>query len=547
MARQVSRRAFVSGLAVVGGTAALGGYAYSELQSGGKSVRGIAGPALTFGKTGNTSPMDGLTDNLNQLSSDLPLPRPFTVRLPIPQVLTPRRVGDTDHYHLRQTRARQEIIPGHKTEIWGYNGVFPGPTIISRRDRRTVVTHTNELPVPTVVHLHGGHTPPHSDGYPTDYLTSDESVRAMPHGSSATGHMPPDPKADVRHHSRAYTYPMDQPAATLWYHDHRMDFTGASVYRGLAGFHLIRDEQEMALPLPSGARDVPLMICDRAFAADGALKYPSADAHMMKPGVEDASLPGVMGDVILVNGAPWPLMDVETARYRFRVLNACNARVLRLALDSPRTTPAMVQIGSDAGLLAKPVSHEDLVIAPGQRFEIVLDFSAFHPGDEITLLNKAGAGSTGVVMRFRVAGKVADTSSIPDKLADVEPIPASKVQRHRTLDFHRAEERGWWINNKFFTPTESIADVPRGAIEKWTFVSDYHHPVHVHLVSFQVVSRNGGPPGPYDAGWKDTVFVNGSERVDVIARFHGEAGRYILHCHNLEHEDMSMMATFNLI
>jgi len=545
MARQLSRRAFVSGLAAVGGTAALGGFAYSEIHSD-KTVRGIPGPTLAFGKTGNTKPLDGLTDNLHQIASDLTLPRPFIARLPVPQVLVPRRVGNTDHYHIRQTRAVQEIIPGHQTEIWGYNGTFPGPTIVSKRNRRTVVTHTNELPVPTVVHLHGGHTPPHSDGFPTDYLTSDESIQAMRNGSSAA-QMMADPKADVRHLSRAYTYPMEQPAATLWYHDHRMDFTGASVYRGLAGFHLLRDEQEMALPLPSGSRDVPLMICDRAFASDGALKYPSVDSHMRKPGVEDASLPGVMGDVILVNGACWPLMEVQTARYRFRVLNACNSRILHLALDSPRTTPPIVQIGSDAGLLAAPVSHQELVIAPSQRFEIVLDFSAYHPGDEITLLNTAGAGSTGVVMRFRVTGKVTDTSSIPDKLADVEPIPASKVQRHRVFDFHRADERGWWINNEFFAPTSSIADVPREAIEKWTFVSDYHHPVHVHLVSFQVVARNGGPPGPYDAGWKDTVFVNGAERVDVVARFHGEAGRYIMHCHNLEHEDMSMMATFKLI
>ncbi|WP_425470042.1 multicopper oxidase family protein [Streptomyces tateyamensis] len=468
-----------------------------------------------------------------------------------------RSDAEADHYEITQTRGRAEIIPGLQTEIWGYNGTFPGPTVEATRGRRTVVTHTNRLPVPTVVHLHGGHTPPQSDGYPTDYLTSDESLAAaaspapamsMAPGSGMPGMaMPPDKEARVEHGSRSYDYPNDQRAATLWYHDHRMDFTGPSVYRGLAGFHLVRDEEEAALPLPKGPREIPLMICDRAFNADGSFQYPSLDPTLHQhPGVQDQAMQGVLGDVMLVNGAAWPQLEVDTARYRFRILNACNARVMRLALQGPGGARPIVQIGSDGGLLAAPISHRELVVAPAQRFDVVVDFSGYRVGDEITLLNLAGAGSAGSVMRFKVTRTVTDTASVPDRLAAVEPLDPAAAMTRRTMDFHRYDA-GWFINGHPFDPAVSEADVRRGSTELWTLVSDYHHPVHIHLIQFQVVSRDGGKPGPYDAGWKDTVFVNGGEKVEVIAKFDGEPGRYMLHCHNLEHEDMTMMANFRVV
>ena len=151
---------------------------------------------------------------------------------------------------------RQEILPGLKTEIWGYDGIFPGPTIESRRGRRAIVRHRNELDVPTVVHLHGGVTPPEHDGYPTDVI--------LPVGGRG-GHGGHDGHGtNVSEGTREYVYPLQQPAATLWYHDHRMDFTGPQVYKGLAGFHLVRDDEEESLGLPAGERDVPLMICGRS-------------------------------------------------------------------------------------------------------------------------------------------------------------------------------------------------------------------------------------------------------------------------------------------
>ncbi|WP_228265998.1 multicopper oxidase family protein [Microlunatus elymi] len=207
------------------------------------------------------------------LKSTAKLPAPFSVLLPIPPVLKPIRHGNTDHYQITQQVAKAEILPDLKTEIWGYNGIFPGSTIVSRRGRRTVVEHRNELPVPSVVHLHGGRTPHQDDGYPTDLV--------MPVGRWQGTTM--DPHAGtISKGTKTYTYPLDQPAATLWYHDHRMDFTGPAVDRGLAGFHLVHDDEEDQLELPHGDRDIPLMIMDRSFAEDGSLHYPAVDQSYSK-------------------------------------------------------------------------------------------------------------------------------------------------------------------------------------------------------------------------------------------------------------------------
>ncbi|HYF65905.1 MAG TPA: multicopper oxidase domain-containing protein, partial [Herpetosiphonaceae bacterium] len=259
--------------------------------------------------TGRSMP-DGSTGAL--LRSLAPAPTPFSAPLPIPPVLAPvRRDATTDFYDLTQRSARAAILPGLPTEIWGYDGLFPGPTIEARRGRRVVVRHRNTLPVPTVAHLHGAVAPPDQDGYPTDLLLPEGGWPGGGHSHAAPG--------AVSHGSREYCYPNDQPAATLWYHDHRMDFTGPQVYRGLAGFHLIRDEAEAALPLPGGERDIPLMICDRSFAADGSFMYPSIDPGLGgKPGVADDFAAGVLGDINLVNGAAWPVLEVSNTRYRFR-------------------------------------------------------------------------------------------------------------------------------------------------------------------------------------------------------------------------------------
>jgi FtsP/CotA-like multicopper oxidase with cupredoxin domain len=481
---------------------------------------------------------EGSTGGLSR--SGARLPEPFGVPLPIPPLLQPvRRDATTDYYELTQRAGRAEILPAVDTEIWGYNGVFPGPTIVSTRGRRTVVTHTNELPVPTVVHLHGGRTPAKHNGYPTDLLLPRDGWAGATHVEHG---------GQVSELTREYIFPLDQPAATLWYHDHRMDFTGPQVYRGLAGFHIVQDDEEQALPLPRGERDIPLMICDRSFAEDGSLRYPSIDASLRgEPGVTDAYLKGALGDVIVVNGVAWPYLDVASARYRFRMLNASNARRYRLALDPPPPTGAsFTQIGSDGGLLARPLSHAQLDIAQAERYDVVIDFSAYPVGTRVTLINQSGSGSTSRVMRFHVVRKANDDSAIPPRLPNVEPLARAAASVHRQFVFDQ-RRGGWAVNGQTFDPQRVDAQPQLGATEIWRLDSDAHHPIHLHLAHFQVLSRGGQAPGPADSGWKDTVDIRTGEQTEIIARFTGYRGRYVVHCHNLEHEDMAMMANFQVV
>ena len=402
--------------------------------------------------------------------------------------------------------------------------------------------HRNELPVPVVVHLHGGVTPPQHDGYPTD-LVLPASGWTGDHGGGHSGQSAPGQHGPG---VQDYAYPLDQPAATLWYHDHRMDFTGPQVYRGLAGFLLVHDDQEETLPLPTHERDLPLMICDRSFAEDGSFRYPSLDPNLRdRPGVEAKFMRGVLGDVILVNGAAWPYLEVTNTRYRLRILNASNARRYRLALDPPpRQGPAFVQIGSDVGLLAEPINHDRIEIAQAERFDVVVDFSSYPIGTQVTLTNQLGDGPTGQVMRFHVTRQAKDDTAVPARLVEGEQLTRSAATVTRSFVFDR-RRAGWAINGKTFDPDRDDAQPRLGATEIWRLDTDAHHPVHLHLAHFQVLSRRGRGPGRYDAGWKDTVDLRGE--AEIIARFTGYRGRYVFHCHNLEHEDMAMMGNFRVV
>ena len=376
--------------------------------------------------------------------SRVPLPRPYQVPLPIPAVLPPTSTAaGADHYLIRQRAALQEILPGLRTPILGYEGTFPGPTIVARSGRALVVAHRNELDVPTVVHLHGGHTPAASDGFPTDLVQPDPA--RVTGGAPATagghaGHTQAAPglrdvsasRPPASAGSRSYEYPMTQQAATLWYHDHRMDHTARQVYHGLAGFHLVHDDEEAALPLPTGDRDVPLMIADRAFEEDGSFLYPDPPAAMNGGGsAGQPAMGGVLGDVVLVNGAPWPVLEVDAARYRLRLLNASNARRYLLRL-SPARTP-LVQIGSDAGLLPRPVELPDVDIAPGERYDVVVDFSAYPIGSTVDLVNDLGAGPTRDVMRFRITRRATGAPAVPEQArrrGDSRPRPRGSASGH---------------------------------------------------------------------------------------------------------------------
>ncbi|MFE9427471.1 multicopper oxidase family protein [Kitasatospora sp. NPDC006697] len=523
-----------------------GGLSRRQLLGGGAAVLGVGlavgGPPLLAGLIPGGQP--GLL-----LASKVPLPARYQVELPIPQVLQPVRTdAGADYYEITARKGAVRIVPGHDTEVWGYQGLFPGPTIESRSGRRTVVTHRNELDHPTAVHLHGGHTPHDSDGYPLDLIgppggTAGGPMAGMP-GMSGMSGMPGMGGATYQP-QRDYTYPMNQRAATLWYHDHTMGFTGPQVYRGLAGFHLVRDDEEASLGLPSGRRELPLMIADRAFEADGSFAYPALDPAQGRTGVRSAYMNGVLGDVILVNGAPWPVAEVDRARYRLRLLNASNARRYRLALDpQPPGGGGLLQIGSDGGLLEQPLAHDSIDVAPAERFDVVVDFSRYPAGTRVRLVNQLGSGPTAEVMRFDIgSAAVSDDSRVPAKLSTIERLDPAKAVNTRTFVFQKSEHT-WTINGEEYRPGHALAAPKLGQIEVWRFVTDVHHPVHLHLDPFQVVHRDGAAPGPFDTGWKDTVDVLPAEGVEVAVRFTDYAGAFLLHCHNLEHEDMAMMAEF---
>lgn len=449
------------------------------------------------------------------LPSQLPLPEPFRVPLPIPATVTPRN-GAID---LVSRRSAVEILPGRRTEIMGYDGTFPGPTIRARAGEELQVRLRNELDVETVLHLHGGVTPPEHDGYPTDLVAT--------------------------RGERTYVYPLQQRAAPLWYHDHAMDFTGPNVYAGLAGMFIVGDGEEEALGLPSGERDLPLVICDRSFDGDGAFAYPLADPSRGRHGVQMRYHGGVLGDCVLVNGAPWPVMEVDAARYRFRLLNASNARRFSLRLDQGVT---FTQVGTDLGLLERPERRDAITLASAERADVVVDFSNVPVGTRVTMTNGLDGGGPGQVMQFHVVRKAAsDDTRVPERLSEIERLDPAAVAVTRDLHFslgptgsghHGMPE--WSVNGTTFHDGD-LFTARRGTLERWRLSSDVHHPVHAHLLGFQVA---GGDDSP---AWKDTVdLLPGSGR-EVLVPIEGYAGRYVMHCHNLEHEDMMMMVNFSVV
>jgi spore coat protein A, manganese oxidase len=467
-----------------------------------------------------------------------PLPKPFEAPLPIISSLKPLRSDtDVDFYDVTVRPANARILHEMNTTIWGYDGIFPGPTIEARVGRRVSLRLRNQLPVPIVNHLHGGRTAPDSDGYPTDFI--------LPAGGFPQPHMR-DPMSRISECERVYLYDNHQRASTLWYHDHRMDFTAPQMWRGLAGFYILRDPQEERLGLPRGDKEVALLICDRSFNEDGSFRYPALDPSLRDtPGVEAAYMGGVLGDVMLVNGAPWPRLEVSNVRYRFRILNASNAR--RYDLELSPATASFVQIGSDGGLLAAPLAQRSIRIAPSERFDVIVDFSKCPVGSTIRLVNKQGDGPAGQVMRFDITRSERDDSNLPAKLVDLSLARPENATVTRVLDFsYQRASHSWRINGQPYDPGRMDARPKLDALEIWRLQTDFSHPLHLHLVHFQVLGHSGRP-GPFDAGWKDTIDLGPGQVANILVRFSGYRGRYVFHCHNLENEDMSMMGNFEVI
>ncbi|MDQ1674540.1 MAG: hypothetical protein QOC98_3102, partial [Frankiaceae bacterium] len=323
---------------------------------------------------------------------------------------------------------------------------------------------------------------------------------------------------------------------TQWYHDHSNDQTGKNVYMGLAGMYLIGDSQEQALNLPSGAYDVPLVIQDRSFNADGTLKYAPTDSDYRT---------GWMGDTLFVNGAPQPYYQVSARKYRFRVLNGSNARYYSFSLSNGAN---LTQVGTEAGLLSKPYPQTSIKLAPGERADVVADFSAVPAGSSVTLRNDQGWNGATDIMRFDVGSKVTDTSTVPATLRPFTPLAASAVTTRRTFTIDQDRSSGMWtFNGQMYDPNRTDATVPLGATEEWTFDnrSGQDHPIHSHDINFQAVSGTS-TTGP-NAEWKETINVPSWSSVTYRVSFPDYKGTYVFHCHILEHEDHMLMGQFKVV
>ena len=503
-------------------------------------------------------------------------------------------------------------------------------------------------PVPIITHVHGAHVGPESDGYPEAWYLPD--AVNIPAGYATQGTLFDQfDRTNTEPGTAVFQYPNDQRAATLWYHDHTLGITRLNVYAGPAGFWLLRDPDNEDLELPGPAAragddpdsryyEIPIVIQDRSFNADGSLFYP--DNRAFFEGLEPDQLqidfipdsdvspiwnPEAFFNTMVVNGRPWPNLDVEPRKYRLRLLNGSNSRflILKLAANplAPRpVTPVALpfyQIGSDGGFLEEPVMRNDLLLAPAERADVIVDFSALSPGSALYLINEgpdepfgggvpgtdfdpADPGTSGQVMKLTVVPLTdEDESEIPRRLARIKPLVPDNV---RQVSLNEEESGQVCVietpegiiqqievppitgdfaadcaaaGGEVFGPIAALLGtvangegVPRlwsGAItenpalrstEMWeiyNFTEDAH-PIHLHLVQFQIVEREvfdpaAGMPGtvygpaPGETGLKDTVIAYPGEITRIRAKF-DIAGLYVWHCHILEHEDNEMMRPY---
>jgi spore coat protein A, manganese oxidase len=489
-----------------------------------------------FGSAALMLPAERVARTQLALTNRLPqsaLPEPFTVPFAQPPVLRPvHTTATTAYYDLEQRQFAAEILPGLETTCWGYNGVTPGPTVVARRGQQAVMRQVNSLPgvhpslryeVWTSTHLHGSASLPQYDGYASDITRPGQY--------------------------KDYRYPNIQDARTLWYHDHGVHITAPNAQMGLAAMYILHDPKELALPIPHGEYDVPLILKDAMFQQNGDLI------------MDDNDHSGMYGDVILVNGRPWPLMEVEPRKYRFRILNASISRSFDLALD---TGDPMTVIGTDGGLMPHPQEISHFRIGSAERYETVIDFAEYRPGQRVVLRNLQPPNNieydtTDVVMAFRVGGTVRSQAhnEIPADLhpeSSVMQLTEADSVRTRHFDFGRSGGE-WTINGTTWADVVNsdyefvVADPGFEDVEIWELQNTsgaWFHPVHIHLVDFKILDRNGQPPLPHERGPKDVVYVGEGERVRLIMRFEHQRGKYMMHCHNLVHEDHDMMAQFRV-
>ena len=446
------------------------------------------------------------------------------------------------YYELCMKRGVQQIIPGVNTTITGYDGMWPGPTFKTRIGEPCIVRTNNELEEETGIHLHGGHNPAHSDGFPTFYVLPGQArdyyyTNSVPReGDGKSG--PLD---------------MSEAASTCWYHDHAMDLTSKYVQAGMAGFNLMFDELEWGLissnVLPGDPYDIPIALQDRTLNPDGSIFH------------DPLNHDGALGDLMCANGKAQPKFHVQRRKYRFRFLNGANARIFELRLSNGQP---FIGLGTDSWLYPQAIERETLLLGMAKRADVVIDFT--NAPDELFLENilvqTDGRGPGGTLtdrnlqipgfplIKFVVEGPKQPNSAtvqVGTPLRPHTPILASEIVRTRIFEFGRGKG-AWQINKKFYEPEVANACPTSGTAERWILKNPgggWWHPIHIHLESHQIQSIDGQLPPMADRFKSDTTLLGAGSEVEIFMKFRTFKGPFVFHCHNLEHEDMRMMFNFD--
>ena len=420
-----------------------------------------------------------------------------------------------------------QLINGKTTEVLGYNNGLLGPTIKLNNTESASINFQNQLSEASNLHWHGIIVPSNMDGHPADIVNAESSFN--------------------------YSFPIQQRAGTYWYHPHAHGKTASQVFRGLAGFFIVNDNEEAALNLPSGDYEIPIVIQDKRFYPDFSLNYSPKTSEVMT---------GYLGQYVLVNGRYAPFHKVATRWYRLRVLNGSTARVYNLSLSTGNN---YYVIGSDGGLLQTPESVSSLLLAPGERADILVDFSSYSIGTEIFFQSNSfdggiQGGQNFNIMKFIVDKHETDPFTLPSSLSIINLIAESSAVKTRSFVIagHSSHNSGGGhahgmhtINSKTFSMNRIDVEVKSGETEIWEFDNtngEEIHPMHIHGVQFQVLNRSGGRGVKIasEKGWKDTVLCMPGEKVRVIMSFPNHPGKFVLHCHNLEHEEDGMMLNFQI-
>lgn len=446
-----------------------------------------------------------------------------------------------------------------KQPLWGFDGIFPGPCIRTKHGEPILVRWHNALPTvnklgfglpSTTTHLHNFHTASESDGFPTDYINAGQF-----HDSHYTMTCPGWSMGaeDER-----------EMLNTMWYHDHRQDFTAQNTYAGLVGWFLQCDERDSgdendsnpnAYRLPSGDYDVPIVFADKAFNPNSGLLY-----------FDLFNFDGMLGDKHTANGVIQPYFRVEPRKYRFRFLVGGPSRFysFKLAIGTPMGAAAtMTQITEDGNFLPLgPQPQLYIDVTPAERKDVIIDFSRFPKGSSVFLMNIAnqnnGRGPNDrnmlpvgdEVVRFDIVldSKGPDNSRIPSSFRPAPEINLSEVKAQRTFRFERSGG-GWAVNGRIFDANRIDAHVKQNTAEIWTIQNNsgsWSHPIHIHFEEHRILSRNGIAPPTWERGRKDVIRLHPNEEVKIFMRFRDWTGRYPMHCHNTVHEDHAMMIRWDL-